>query len=584
MKKWVRRLERHKRGSAVRKKRFFRAVHVATHMLVWAALASICVQLAYPGDRTLPFAQLDNVDVGMMNRSEVMRRLERVAERAELTIATPARERTVQWATIGITVDREATMKSVIEYDWWERLVPFSMPVRMAMYHHTPLVIVDKERLKTFAETIVKEDRLPAKESGVQVVNGQVRIDGSRAGFAFTQQEVERQLQTVAFATDAKVALTPEVLKLRHDRSEVMMVAERAEKLLTRQLAFEFAGRTVTPDSKQVGEWLQVKEDATSRKLVLTVDRAKLKAYLKTVNKQYARPAGTTYVTLLDGQEIARQEGAVGRAMNVETAAKKIEVTLLGAEEQPLAIPVESLQPGVSYKRTYSEANSGLQALIQDWERTTYGDFGVVIQEIGGRNRRAEWQADKQFVTASTYKMFLAYAVLSKIEDGEIQAEQRTDMDWTVDACLNEMIVNSTNPCAISLQNLVGWEETDRMVHGAGFTDTHLNNNGGGEKYTTVRDEATFLQKLDAGVLLSEQGSKRLLDLLKRQIWRGGIPAGVPAGTVVANKVGFYNGWVHDVAIVYGLKSTYVLAIMSKGGSDPGFADLSQRVYNFFAQ
>lgn len=73
----------------------------------------------------------------------------------------------------------------------------------------------------------------------------------------------------------------------------------------------------------------------------------------------------------------------------------------------------------------------------------------------------------------------------------------------------------------------------------------------------------------------------RLLGYMKRQIWRSGIPSGVP-GVTVADKVGFYNGYIHDVAIVYAPKGAYILAIMSYGGSNPNMSELSKRVYNFF--
>jgi hypothetical protein len=81
---------------------------------------------------------------------------------------------------------------------------------------------------------------------------------------------------------------------------------------------------------------------------------------------------------------------------------------------------------------------------------------------------------------------------------------------------------------------------------------------------------------------MEKEPSDRLLGYLKRQVWRGGLPSGVPKGVTVADKVGLYDGWVHDVGIIYGPKSTFIVGIMSKGGSDPAFADLARRMYAFF--
>ena len=165
---------------------------------------------------------------------------------------------------------------------------------------------------------------------------------------------------------------------------------------------------------------------------------------------------------------------------------------------------------------------------------------------------------------------------------GEINYGTVTDMGWTVESCLTEMIVRSTNPCAISLMNLIGWQWNEDVVRAVGFVSTYINNQGGGDKFSTVRDETNYIMRLYYGTLMDQEPTERLLGYLKRQIWRAGIPSGVPSGTVVADKVGFYNGWVHDIAIVYGPKSTYILGIMSKGGHDADFANLSKRIYSFF--
>jgi len=112
------------------------------------------------------------------------------------------------------------------------------------------------------------------------------------------------------------------------------------------------------------------------------------------------------------------------------------------------------------------------------------------------------------------------------------------------------------------------------------FPSTIIDNgvSSDGDKHSTVRDEVTFQTRLNAGTLeINGDNHAYLLNLLKRQVYRGGIPVGVP-GVTVANKVGFYNGYKHDIAVIYGPKGTYQLGIMSYGGADWRFADLSRKV------
>ena len=581
--KWV-----NNRRKKQRRLVLWRRIGIAAHVVVWIALISIVAQLLYPSDRSLPGAYVGDKAVGVTTKAELMSQLDQIAAGATLRIETPDKQRQVSWASIGATIDREATAELVVNYAWWERLVPLSLAARSSVTpHYEPLVIVDPNRLTAFAEKIALEDRRAAKEASITFVDGEVVVDQAKAGYVFSVESIMQQILASEFKDGAVVTLTPKVLPTVHETLAVERTARQAREILDRPVELAFAGKKFTPAKAEVGRWLKVVDDPETLQLNLSADTANLEAYLNKINQTHATPPADEVVTLLDGKEVGRTRSEPGRAMNVETAAARLAraIETADGEAVKVGLPVERIEPGVSYRRTYSQTNNGLGQIIRDWEAATYGDFGVVVREIGGSGRYADWQPDKQFVTASTYKMFLAYVVLKEMQEGDVSGGQMTDMGWTVDACLTEMIVNSTNPCAIALQNLVGWEHTDDVLRAAGFSSTTLNNSAGVvEKTTTVRDEADFLLRLHGGALLDAEHSERLLGLMRRQVWRAGIPAGVPYGTVVENKVGFYNAWVHDVAIVHSPGATYILAVMSKGGSDPGFADLSKRIYSFFNQ
>ncbi len=308
-----------------------------------------------------------------------------------------------------------------------------------------------------------------------------------------------------------------------------------------------------------------------------------MRQYLNEIDEKTKIAPGTSTVTVVDGQETSRTPAASGQTVAADTSLNKIQAALEGKDQKPVvALALTSVPPKVNYVRGYSQSNDGLLAIIRDWEGSHYGDYSVIVRELGGQSRYAEFNPDKPYVTASTFKIFVYYAVQDGIKNGRIGYGTATDMGWSVEACLQEMIVRSTNPCAISLLNLVGWQAAQNLVAAAGFPATTINNQGGGDKYSTIRDETNYMMRLHYGTLMGREATDRLLGYLKRQIWRGGIPSGVPAGITVADKVGLYNGWVHDVGIVYGPKSTFIIGIFSKGGSDPAFADLTRRVYGFF--
>lgn len=557
---------------------------IAGGVILLAALGSVVWQVTYPADRALPMLTMGGLDVGGKDRAAIVAQLNDYAQKGEVTVTSPSREWKAKWQSIGLNVDAEASADAAVAYGQWERFIPFSAMLRMRQMAELPLIaLVDEDRLDEFAAKLVAEDKLAAKDATISVKDGKVVIDDAKNGYVYKVDEVKRQVQASAVAVDAKLRLTPETVGYVRSVRELEAAKIAAENMLAHSITLKVGEHAFSPDAKTVGGWLAFPEDPKTKQLRAALNHDAIRKYLTDIDQKTQIAPGTSTVTLMDGQEVARTPAASGRSVAADGSIQQIEAALAGQELKPhIELATVAVPPKVTYVRTYSQSNAGLAAIIRDWDAAYYGDYAVIVRELGGQGRYAEYQPDKPYVTGSTFKIFTYYAVQDRIQKGIINYGTMTDMGWTVEACLQEMIVRSTNPCAISLMNLVGWQESQNIVAAGGFPATFINNQAGGDKYSTVRDESNYFMRLYYGTLMGQEATNRLLGYFKRQIWRAGIPAGVPAGVTVADKVGFYNGWVHDIAIVYGPKSTYILAIMSKGGSDLAFANLSSRMYNFF--
>ena len=185
-------------------------------------------------------------------------------------------------------------------------------------------------------------------------------------------------------------------------------------------------------------------------------------------------------------------------------------------------------------------------------------------------------------ITASTYKLFVAYGVLQKIEQGAWTMNTAT-ASGSVGDCMYRMIHISDNDCAATLQKQLGYNEFAAQMKRDGFTSTNLLNSTG-DKHSTARDEMTLVTKLYNHELLNAASTDYLFGLMENQIYRSGIPAG-SNGSVVADKVGFLYALNHDVGVVYSPKSTYALVIMTDGaGGWNNVKLLSQQIYDFYNQ
>ena len=74
-------------------------------------------------------------------------------------------------------------------------------------------------------------------------------------------------------------------------------------------------------------------------------------------------------------------------------------------------------------------------------------------------------------------------------------------------------------------------------------------------------------------------------NLLLGQTVRQKIPAGIPSGIKVANKTGETSSVQHDMAIVYGKKTDYVICVFSSTGNEnysvTRIRNISRTVYNY---
>jgi beta-lactamase class A len=100
---------------------------------------------------------------------------------------------------------------------------------------------------------------------------------------------------------------------------------------------------------------------------------------------------------------------------------------------------------------------------------------------------------------------------------------------------------------------------------------------------TTARGLLELLDRIARGRAVDSDSDRAMIEILKRQKFNDGIPAGLPPGTPVAHKTGNITRIHHDAAVVYGPRP-YVLVLLVRGIEDKKqsaalMAELSRAVY-----
>jgi len=84
---------------------------------------------------------------------------------------------------------------------------------------------------------------------------------------------------------------------------------------------------------------------------------------------------------------------------------------------------------------------------------------------------------------------------------------------------------------------------------------------------TTARGLLVLMETIAKGKAVDADASKQMIEILERQKFNEGIPAGVPPSTKVAHKTGELPKINHDAAIVFAPRP-YVLVVLVRGIED----------------
>lgn len=181
----------------------------------------------------------------------------------------------------------------------------------------------------------------------------------------------------------------------------------------------------------------------------------------------------------------------------------------------------------------------------------------------------------KQFTSASTYKLYVAYSMISAVEKGT-KTWDSTLNGMTLKECFATMIVNSDNDCPVAWLEENGFSTVNSQVHTAGFTHTNIEDMN---MLTTAADLTDYLTRLYKGTFMDADSRAMLIGYMKTQVYRSGIPTGIGSNGTVADKVGFLDGLLHDASIIYTTKGDYVMVILTDGSSWASIAKAASTIY-----
>lgn len=537
------------------------------------------VQLRYPADVLLPFSSVDGIQFGAWNKAAATAQLDTKYRETPIYLYfgdTTKPYRSPNPIDIGVSVKNEERI-SALEYPWYLRIAPASL-----FWAH--LVLEAKEPTYTYDSSI--RDAYIAKEWGgscnvapkdasLKVVDSSIEVVRGSAGGTCELADIVKMLSTVkvSITDDTDVTIPVDVIPAAISDEVATTMAREIETHIEDGVDIVVGDETIAVSHDILISWLDF--TAVDGKLDYTFNAERASEYLnEQLASKVARSSGVTKVSTYNFLETSRQTGASGQALDVVGTLARIKA-YIHDELDTVTPATTAIAPRVEYIRSYSSNYEGLAALMQNFATTHSGTYGVALTELSGQYRRATYSGTKQFITASTYKLYVAYSTLLRIESGALKWTDQINGGRDLAKCFDDMIVVSDNECAHALLDKIGYSAVHNEARAIGAVGTSFLDTSGFK--TTAEDLALLLASLQTGQILSNQSSRdTLINAMKRNIYRQGIPKGINA--VVADKVGFLDGLLHDAAIVYASTGPYVLVILTDGSSWANIAQLTREL------
>jgi len=540
----------------------------------------IIVQLFYPAGTLTPFSSVEGIELGGTSKKDAITILDEKFNTSKVGVYFNTSDTALFKATpgeLGVTSSNKERIEA-INYPWFLRLVPSSLFWAHAFTDHVKGLDYQRNQdtLNSFVgDTFGDTCHLDVRDATVEVKDEIIQSVEAFSGGDCDFDELRSKLETVAPTINgAKVAIAGDEIPPTISTKTANELAVHVIDAIKNGIEVNDGKDKHKIPKDILRTWLDF--GIIEGKLDYSLSAERSAAYLgERIASVVEKPTGESTVTLKDFAEVSREAGQSGIVFNQAKMLASIKNSL-EKNEKVVAVEVDTIEPTLKYVRTYSPNDPALNALLKKYADTHPGTYGVSLRELSGQRRNASYRGGTVYTTASTYKMFVAYSTLLRIESGAWHWTDPINGGRDLTECFNDMIQLSDNECAVALLKKVTVRSLTDEARAIGATNTSFL--VANDLKSTAEDESLLLSLLESKQILSQQSSRNVwIAAMKKNVYRQGIPKGIPSA-VVADKVGFLDAWLHDASIVYSPKGTYVLVIMTERSSWANIAELAGQI------
>jgi beta-lactamase class A len=429
-----------------------------------AVLGVVLIQQLLPSGKPVPFARIGNTFTRDTDTESIQKRYQERLE-ANLTLHAGDVSKTYPIKNLGVSFEFADLEKNLQVESRLKRLIPFSSLYQM-LRNHEPSVITNEKSLMIVLQTLADEVNIEPINASLVIDQGTTVVSPGSVGSKFEPTESVYLVVSAVANSNDNVRIGLDIAQPEITTAELELATRAFIDSLPQTLTIDVNNAPIEVDRNRMIAWLTF--TIVDGQLVMSFDQGKVQEFADQIATEYGnlrRPTFTT-VTLVDGKETSRIDGRAGQIIDAE----KLVIDILEAIDQKKTIVVarvSDVPSPIKYIRNYTQSAGGLQNLLNNL--TEGNDISIRFVDLGGRGWDVGSKQNERFRMASTYKLFVAYSVLKRVDAGSMSLSD-TINGYTVDRCMQKMIIDSDNDCAVALAEQIGWQVVEGEGRAIGAT------------------------------------------------------------------------------------------------------------------
>lgn len=274
----------------------------------------------------------------------------------------------------------------------------------------------------------------------------------------------------------------------------------------------------------------------------------------------------------------------------------------------PLSTVEKVIQKTTSIIKS-QENNKQIEGIVKKVLKDEINDYSIFIKNLK-TGERYFLNEEKQYDTASLYKLWVMAEAYKQIEDGILKKDEVLEADvsdlnqkfniasesaeltegsisWSLEDALKNMITISDNYSALLLSSKVKLKNVSLFLEDNGLLESNVGASDS-NPVSNAKEIGLFFEKLYNRELANEEYTNEMLTLLKNQKINTKLSKYLPQNAVIGHKTGELDKFSHDAGIVFLEKGDYIIVVMSETNTplnaNENIANISKQIYEYFSK